>query len=87
MGWVNPPGGLLALRERPPARRDPLLASPTWRRAPSAPQLTLLRFTVGQAYVWRDGDELTLIDTGPAGSGPDDRGRARADWAGCAGSC
>jgi glyoxylase-like metal-dependent hydrolase (beta-lactamase superfamily II) len=35
------------------------------------PQLTLLRFTVGQAYVWRDGDELTLVDTGPAGSGPD----------------
>jgi glyoxylase-like metal-dependent hydrolase (beta-lactamase superfamily II) len=35
------------------------------------PQLTMLRFTVGQAYVWRDGEELTLIDTGPAGSAPD----------------
>jgi glyoxylase-like metal-dependent hydrolase (beta-lactamase superfamily II) len=35
------------------------------------PQLTLLRFSVGQAYVWRDGEELTLIDTGPAGSGPE----------------
>ena len=34
-------------------------------------QLTMLRFTVGQAYVWRDGEELTLIDTGPAGSAPD----------------
>jgi glyoxylase-like metal-dependent hydrolase (beta-lactamase superfamily II) len=38
---------------------------------PLTSQLTLLRFSVGQAYVWRDGDELTLIDTGPAGSGPD----------------
>lgn len=33
-------------------------------------QLTMLRFAVGQAYLWRDGDELTLIDTGPAGSAP-----------------
>jgi glyoxylase-like metal-dependent hydrolase (beta-lactamase superfamily II) len=38
------------------------------------PELHLLRFTVGpasmQAYLWRDGDELTLVDAGPAGSGP-----------------
>ncbi|GAA4409814.1 MBL fold metallo-hydrolase [Actinokineospora soli] len=33
-------------------------------------RLTMLRFDVGQAYLWRDGDDLTLIDTGPAGSGP-----------------
>ncbi|GGS28104.1 MBL fold metallo-hydrolase [Actinokineospora fastidiosa] len=33
-------------------------------------RLTMLRFAVGQAYLWRDGDDLTLIDTGPAGSGP-----------------
>ncbi|MGA5896154.1 MBL fold metallo-hydrolase [Streptomyces venetus] len=33
------------------------------------PRLHLLRFPVGQAYLWRDGDELTLIDSGPAGSG------------------
>ncbi|MFD3502500.1 MBL fold metallo-hydrolase [Streptomyces sp. NPDC058678] len=33
------------------------------------PRLRLLRFPVGQAYVWRDGDELTLIDAGPPGSG------------------
>ncbi|MGK9463651.1 MBL fold metallo-hydrolase [Streptomyces sp. G6] len=32
------------------------------------PRLHLLRFPVGQAYVWRDGDDLTLIDAGPAGS-------------------
>ncbi|MFF4258917.1 MBL fold metallo-hydrolase [Streptomyces sp. NPDC001663] len=32
------------------------------------PRLHLLRFPVGQAYLWRDGDELTLIDAGPAGS-------------------
>ncbi|MCZ2525128.1 MBL fold metallo-hydrolase [Streptomyces sp. HB2AG] len=34
------------------------------------PNLRMLRFEVGQAYLWRDGDELTLVDTGPAGSGP-----------------
>ncbi|MGW0613711.1 MBL fold metallo-hydrolase [Streptomyces sp. NPDC002788] len=33
------------------------------------PRLHLLRFPVGQAYLWRDGDELTLVDAGPAGSG------------------
>ncbi|MGX1122230.1 glyoxylase-like metal-dependent hydrolase (beta-lactamase superfamily II) [Streptomyces ambofaciens] len=31
------------------------------------PCLSLLRFPVGQAYLWRDGDEVTLIDAGPAG--------------------
>ncbi|GGL86344.1 MBL fold metallo-hydrolase [Streptomyces fumigatiscleroticus] len=36
---------------------------------PLLPRLHLLRFPVGQAYLWRDGDELTLIDAGPAGSG------------------
>ncbi|MFD5008102.1 MBL fold metallo-hydrolase [Streptomyces mutabilis] len=33
------------------------------------PRLHLLRFPVGQAYLWRDGDDLTLIDAGPAGAG------------------
>ncbi|MFE0368147.1 MBL fold metallo-hydrolase [Streptomyces tendae] len=33
------------------------------------PRLSLLRFPVGQAYLWRDGDEMTLIDAGPAGYG------------------
>ncbi|MEV6179992.1 MBL fold metallo-hydrolase [Streptomyces sp. NPDC052015] len=33
------------------------------------PRLHLLRFPVGQAYLWRDGDELTLVDAGPPGSG------------------
>ncbi|MGA6167144.1 MBL fold metallo-hydrolase [Amycolatopsis magusensis] len=33
------------------------------------PNLHLLRFAVGQAYLWRDGDELTLVDTGWAGEG------------------
>ncbi|MFD7461136.1 MULTISPECIES: MBL fold metallo-hydrolase [unclassified Streptomyces] len=33
------------------------------------PSLHLLRFPVGQAYLWRDGDESTLIDAGPGGSG------------------
>lgn len=30
------------------------------------PQLTMLRFPVGSAYLWRDGRELTLVDTGTA---------------------
>jgi glyoxylase-like metal-dependent hydrolase (beta-lactamase superfamily II) len=33
------------------------------------PRLHLLRFPVGQAYLWRDGAELTLVDAGPPGSG------------------
>ncbi|MFI5685355.1 MBL fold metallo-hydrolase [Streptomyces sp. NPDC051636] len=33
------------------------------------PRLHLLRFPVGQAYLWSDADELTLIDAGVAGSG------------------
>ncbi|MFJ3309894.1 MBL fold metallo-hydrolase [Streptomyces sp. NPDC086549] len=33
------------------------------------PRLHLLRFPVGQAYLWRDGDELTMIDAGTIGSG------------------
>jgi glyoxylase-like metal-dependent hydrolase (beta-lactamase superfamily II) len=33
------------------------------------PDLHLLRFSVGQAYLWHDAGELTLIDTGPPGSG------------------
>ncbi|MZF85537.1 MBL fold metallo-hydrolase [Streptomyces sp. SID5643] len=34
-----------------------------------SPRLHLLRFPVGQAYLWRDGGRLTLVDAGPAGSG------------------
>ncbi|AIR96806.1 MBL fold metallo-hydrolase [Streptomyces glaucescens] len=33
------------------------------------PRLRLLRFPVGQACLWRDGDELTLIDAGAGGCG------------------
>ncbi|WP_225833380.1 MBL fold metallo-hydrolase [Streptomyces sp. NK08204] len=33
------------------------------------PRLHLLRFPVGQAYLWRDGSELTLIDAGTIGAG------------------
>jgi glyoxylase-like metal-dependent hydrolase (beta-lactamase superfamily II) len=32
------------------------------------PRLHMLRFSVGQAYLWYDGADLTLIDTGPAGN-------------------
>nr|WP_128977654.1 MBL fold metallo-hydrolase [Streptomyces roseicoloratus] len=35
-----------------------------------SPRLHMLRFAVGQAYLWRDETELTLIDAGWAGSGP-----------------
>ncbi|WP_185011999.1 MBL fold metallo-hydrolase [Streptomyces sp. AK010] len=34
-----------------------------------SPRPHLLRFPVGRACLWRDDGELTLIDTGPAGSG------------------
>ncbi|MFE8947003.1 MBL fold metallo-hydrolase [Streptomyces sp. NPDC007856] len=33
------------------------------------PRLHLLRFPVGQAYLWRDDDGWTLIDAGPIGAG------------------
>ncbi|MFF7972550.1 MBL fold metallo-hydrolase [Streptomyces sp. NPDC007905] len=33
------------------------------------PRLHLLRFAVGQAYLWHDGEESTLIDAGAIGSG------------------
>jgi glyoxylase-like metal-dependent hydrolase (beta-lactamase superfamily II) len=33
-----------------------------------APDLRMLRFPVGQAYAWRDGRDVTLVDTGPPGS-------------------
>ncbi|MFG3496357.1 MBL fold metallo-hydrolase [Streptomyces sp. NPDC047928] len=37
------------------------------------PRLHMLRFSIGQAYLWvdRDGDELTLVDAGWAGAAPD----------------
>jgi glyoxylase-like metal-dependent hydrolase (beta-lactamase superfamily II) len=34
------------------------------------PRLHLFRFAVGQAYLWDDGGELTLVDAGAAGAGP-----------------
>jgi glyoxylase-like metal-dependent hydrolase (beta-lactamase superfamily II) len=35
------------------------------------PGLTMLRFPVGQAYLWREDDgTFTLVDTGPVGSAP-----------------
>ncbi|MEV6398172.1 MBL fold metallo-hydrolase [Streptomyces sp. NPDC051907] len=34
------------------------------------PQLHMFRFPIGQAYLWRDGDELTLVDAGNPDSAP-----------------
>ncbi|MER6471304.1 MBL fold metallo-hydrolase [Streptomyces collinus] len=34
------------------------------------PRLHLLRFPVGQAYLWHDGAQSTLIDAGAVGAGP-----------------
>jgi glyoxylase-like metal-dependent hydrolase (beta-lactamase superfamily II) len=34
------------------------------------PRLHRVDLDFGQAYLWRDGDELTLVDTGVPGSGP-----------------
>jgi glyoxylase-like metal-dependent hydrolase (beta-lactamase superfamily II) len=36
---------------------------------PVTPNLTMLRVNGWQLYVWRDGDSVTLIDTGAPGSG------------------
>jgi glyoxylase-like metal-dependent hydrolase (beta-lactamase superfamily II) len=38
---------------------------------PLRPELHLIRPEFGQAYLWRDGSELTLVDTGIPGSGAD----------------
>ncbi|MFB7369423.1 MBL fold metallo-hydrolase [Streptomyces sp. NPDC056222] len=35
------------------------------------PRLHMLHFSIGQAYLWRDDEELTLIDAGWAGSAPE----------------
>lgn len=35
------------------------------------PRLRMLRFPVGAAYLWRDGDDVTLVDTGTAHCGAD----------------
>ncbi|OSC57462.1 MBL fold metallo-hydrolase, partial [Streptomyces sp. BF-3] len=32
------------------------------------PQLHMFRFRIGQAYLWRDGADLTLIDAGDSAS-------------------
>ncbi|MEV4918841.1 MBL fold metallo-hydrolase [Streptomyces tirandamycinicus] len=34
------------------------------------PRLHMLRFRIGQAYLWRDGDELTLVDAGDVTAAP-----------------
>ncbi|MEU8679675.1 MBL fold metallo-hydrolase [Streptomyces sp. NPDC048560] len=34
------------------------------------PQLHMFRFRIGQAYLWRDGADLTLIDAGDADAAP-----------------
>lgn len=34
------------------------------------PQLHMFRFPIGQAYLWRDGPELTLIDAGDVNAAP-----------------
>lgn len=35
------------------------------------PQLHMFRFPIGQAYLWRDDDELTLIDAGNVHAAPE----------------
>ncbi|MEU6864134.1 MBL fold metallo-hydrolase [Streptomyces sp. NPDC046876] len=34
-------------------------------------RLYMLRFPIGQAYLWRDGEDLTLVDSGHAGAAPE----------------
>ncbi|MEU0568934.1 MBL fold metallo-hydrolase [Nonomuraea sp. NPDC005983] len=42
------------------------------------PTLHQLRFGTGNAYLWRERDALTLVDTGVSGSGDDIRGAIEA---------
>ncbi|MFJ6698975.1 MBL fold metallo-hydrolase [Streptomyces sp. NPDC091272] len=42
------------------------------------PQLHMLRFPVGQAYLWREGAELTLIDAGHRDAAADIEGAIRS---------
>ncbi len=44
-----------------------------------SPRLRLVRFGFVQAYLWRDGNEVTLVDTGPVGSATA-IADALADW-------
>ncbi|MER6444899.1 MBL fold metallo-hydrolase [Streptomyces venezuelae] len=41
-------------------------------------QLHMLRFSLGQAYLWQDGEALTLIDAGHAGSAEEIEGAMRS---------
>lgn len=41
------------------------------------PRLHMLRLPIGQAYVWRDGSELTLVDAGWVGAADDIEGALR----------
>src|SRR5262245_58931116 len=41
-------------------------------------RLHMLRFPIGQAYLWRDGESLTLIDAGNAESAPEIEGAIRS---------
>jgi glyoxylase-like metal-dependent hydrolase (beta-lactamase superfamily II) len=43
---------------------------------PITPNLTMLRVNGWQVYVWRDGESVTLIDTGAPGSGAEILGKA-----------
>ncbi|WP_327308209.1 MBL fold metallo-hydrolase [Streptomyces sp. NBC_01298] len=41
-------------------------------------RLHMLRFPIGQAYLWRDGEALTLIDAGHSGAAPAIEGAIRS---------
>ncbi|MFE0600671.1 MBL fold metallo-hydrolase [Streptomyces sp. NPDC058892] len=41
-------------------------------------RLHMLRFPIGQAYLWRDGEALTLVDAGHAGSAAEIEGAIRS---------
>lgn len=45
---------------------------------PITPRLHLLDYSIGQAYLWRDEEELTLVDAGWAGSADATTGAIRA---------
>lgn len=57
---------------------------------PITPRLHLLDHSIGQAYLWQDQGELTLIDAGWAGTADRTATAIRrrvSTRTGCAGSC
>jgi glyoxylase-like metal-dependent hydrolase (beta-lactamase superfamily II) len=65
--WTDVRARSLRRRRTDDVLRDPAVQGERMDVIEVLPCLRMLRFPVGAAYVWRDGSELTLIDSGTAG--------------------